>query len=264
MSRLNRKYLTRKSPPDHRDYGMSRLGAPAVLPPSFDLTANCSPVRDQGQMGSCTAFASTAMLEFLYRKYKGMTPVFSPLFQYYQERIMDGDFSQGDTGSTGRTAVKCLNQFGCCLESDEPYDDSGAGITEVPTAQDITDAVSYQAGAYHAITNVQDMKSCIASSYCFIVGFNVFDSFEADTTASSGLMPVPNIETESLLGGHEVCFVGYDDTVTCPGATPGAFKVKNSWGMSWGQAGYFWFPYQCAADPNVLMDAFIQHFGKPW
>ena len=162
-----------------------------MLPPSFDLTANCSPVRDQGQMGSCTAFASTAMLEFLYRKYKGMTPVFSPLFQYYQERVMDGDFSQGDTGSTGRTAVKCLNQFGCCLESDEPYDDSGAGITEVPTAQDITDAVSYQAGAYHAITNVQDMKSCIASSYCFIVGFNVFDSFEADTTASSGLMPVP-------------------------------------------------------------------------
>lgn len=261
-SRLGRKYLTRKSPPDPRDLGMARLAAPIVLPPSVDLTSSCSPVRDQGQMGSCTAFASTAMLEFLYRRYKALTPVFSPLFQYYNERVMDGDLAEGDTGSTGRTAVKCINQFGVCLEEQEPYNDSA--VTEAPTAANVTEAASYTAGAYHAISNVQDMKACLASGYVFIVGFTVYESFESDATAASGLMPVPNTGTEQVLGGHEVCFVGYDDTITCPGAAPGAFKVKNSWGTGWGESGYFWFAYQCAADSNVLMDAFIQHFGKPW
>jgi len=50
----------------------------------------------------------------------------------------------------------------------------------------------------------------------------------------------------------------------CPGASLGAFKVQNSWGTTWGQSGFFWFPYQCAADSSILIDAFIQHFGKPW
>lgn len=260
-SRLNRKYLTRKSVPDSRDLGMARLASPIVLPPSVDLSSSCGPVRDQGQMGSCTAFASTGMLEFLFRKYRGLTPEFSPLFQYYNERMMDGDFPQ-DAGSTGRTAVKCINQFGVCLEDQMPYSDSA--VSEAPDATAISGATDYEAGAYHAITNVQDMKSCLASGYCFIVGFTVWDSFESDALAASGLMPIPNVETESILGGHEVLFVGYDDTVQCPESPVGAFKVKNSWGTGWGQSGYFWFPYAATAMPAVFMDAFIQHFGKPW
>ena len=97
------------------------------------------------------------------------------------------------------------------------------------------------------------------------MGFTVYDSFESEAVASSGLMPVPDTSRERALGGHEVFFVGYDDTVACPGTrSAGAFKVQNSWGTGWGQSGFFWFPYDCAADSSVLMDAFIQHFGKPW
>ena len=213
-------------------------------------------------MGSCTAFASTAMLEYLFRRYKSQSVVLSPLFQYYNERVMDGDLAKGDTGSTGRTAVKCLNQFGVCLESDEPY--SEAAISEVPTPRQVSDALAYKGGAYHAISNVQDMKACIASQYGFIAAFHVYESFESAAVASSGLMPVPNTSIEQNLGGHEVFFLGYDDSVTCPGASAGAFKVQNSWGTEWGLGGFFWFPYQCAADPNVFMDAFMQHFGPPW
>jgi C1A family cysteine protease len=264
-SKLNRKYLTRKSAPDWTVPGIARMPKLTTpLPAKVDLSTSGGPIKDQGQMGACTAFAATAMLEFLHRRYKAETPVFSPLFQYYNERIMDGDFDQGDTGSTGHTAVKCLNQFGVCLEADEPYDDGGKGITQVPTAAQVAEALAYKGGSYHQITNVMDMKSCIASGYPFIAGFTVYDSFEADSTASSGLMPAPDPTKESVLGGHEVCFIGYDDSVTCPGASAGAFKVQNSWGTGWGQKGYFWFSYQSAADPNVFMDAFIYHFGKPW
>lgn len=261
LSSIGRRYGAIKSSPDHRDFGMARLAAPAVLPTKVDLSSSAGPIRDQGALGSCTAFASTAMLEFLYRQYKGEKLVFSPLFQYYNERITDGDFPQ-DAGSTGRTAVKCINQFGVCLESEEPYDQDSAA--QVPTADQIKDALAYKAGAYHAITNVQDMKGAIASGFGFIVGFTVYDSFEADSTASSGLMPMPNFNTESVLGGHEVFFLGYDDSVQCPGASKGAFKVQNSWGTGWGQKGFFWFPYDAAANGSILMDAYVQHFGKPW
>jgi len=256
-----RKYGAFKSEPDHRDLGMARLKAPVVLPPSVDLSSYCGPIRDQGQMGACTAFASTAMLEFGFNKYKNIKLILSPLFQYYNERVMDGDFAQGDTGSTGRTAVKCINQFGVCLESEEPYNDSA--VSQVPTTAQITEAAQYKSGAYHAISNVQDMKAALASGYGFIVGFTVYSSFESDQMASSGLMPVPT-SSESVLGGHEVFFCGYDDSVQCPGASKGAFKVQNSWGTGWGQEGFFWFSYDSAADSNVLMDAFCQHFGKPW
>ncbi len=262
LSPNGRRYGALKSKPDARDYGMASLSLPKVIPSVIDLTEWCGPVRDQGDLGACTAFAGTAMSEFLWRRYKNQELVFSPLYLYYQERALDGDRNKGDTGSTGRTCVKALNQFGVCLEAVDPYDPSS--FANPPTSGESQEALLYRSGAYHAITNVQDMKACLASGYAFIAGFNVFSSFESDATAKSGLMPVPNQQTETQLGGHEVFFCGYDDAVECPGASLGAFKVQNSWGTGWGQSGFFWFPYQCAADTSILLDAFIQHFGNPW
>lgn len=264
VSPAGRRYGAKKSPFDHRDFGVASVpDLVKTLPPKIDLSAWCGPVRDQENLGACTAFAGSAMREFLLRRYQSNNQiVLSPLFLYWEERWLDGDLSEGDTGSTGRTCVRAMNQFGICPEPDDPYDISV--FQTPPSPADVQAASQYKAGAYHAITNVSDMKTCLASSYGFIVGFSVYSSFESDQTAKDGLMPVPNLGTESLLGGHEVFFCGYDDTIVCPGAKAGAFKVQNSWGSGWGENGFFWFPYQCAADPNVLMDAFIQHLGRPW
>jgi C1A family cysteine protease len=267
LSPGGRRYGAFKSKPDPRDFGVAKMKSmlrdPAIaLPASVDLSVFCGPVRDQGQLGACTAFAGTAMLEFIHKKYKSKDVMLSPEFLYYQERFLDGDLGQGDTGSTGRTAVKAMNQFGVCLEAEDVYSDT---ISDTPpTADDIDEALIYKAGAYHSLSNVQDMKLCMASGYGFIVGFSVYDSFESSAMASSGLMPVPDKIAETVQGGHEVFFCGYDDAIVCPGASPGAFKVQNSWGTGWGQSGFFWFPFLCASDPSVFMDAFIQHFGKPW
>jgi hypothetical protein len=46
--------------------------------------------------------------------------------------------------------------------------------------------------------------------YGFIAGFNVYDSFESQATAKSGLMPAPNQQTESLLGGHRTARRNHD------------------------------------------------------
>jgi C1A family cysteine protease len=262
LSKAGRRYGTLPAKRNFRDLGIARMPVTvAVLPPTVDLTPDCGPVRDQADQGSCTGHAGYAMRSFLLNKYQPTVPFvnLSPEFIYTQEKVLDG--STGDPGSTGRTCVKVLNQFGVCPETDFVYSDVDLNATPSPEA--FTNALNYKAGAYHFLTNVQDMKLCLASGYGFIVGFTVFESFEADSTASSGLMPVPQVG-ENVLGGHEVFFCGYSDAVTCPGASAGAFKVQNSWGTGWGQSGFFWFPYQCASDSDILMDAIIQHLGKPW
>ena len=55
--------------PDHRDQLYSAIAAPPrKLPPAVDLRATCSPVENQGQLGSCTANALVGNLEFLEKK----------------------------------------------------------------------------------------------------------------------------------------------------------------------------------------------------
>lgn len=251
LSPANRRYGYLRDKPDFRDLGMARLTrAKKTNPPKIDLEKLCGPVKDQGDLGACTAFAGTGMREFLWRrdsKSKAPPPVFSPLFLYYKEREMDGDISE-DGGSYGRTCVKVLRETGVCLESTDPY--LPYDFKRAPTEAQLDEAQKYRAGGYHRLNGVDDMKSCLASKYVFVVGFTVFESFERPGWT---YMPIPG-KHEQVLGGHEVLFIGYDDEKS-------AFKVRNSWGSSWGMSGNFWFPYEAAADFNILQDAWIQHLG---
>jgi hypothetical protein len=109
-----------QSKPDARDYDMASLSLPKVIPSVIDPTEWCRPVRDQGDLGACTAFAGTSDDGIpVAQIQKSGTFVFSPLYLYYQEWALDGDRDKGDTGSTGRTCVKALNQFGVCRETDD-------------------------------------------------------------------------------------------------------------------------------------------------
>ncbi len=90
------------------------------------------------------------------------------------------------------------------------------------------------------------MKGCLASGYPFVFGFTVYESFESEDVAKTGVVPMP-AHTEKVLGGHAVTAVGYDDAQQ-------RFIVRNSWGTDWGMKGYFTMPYAYLTDSNLADD----------
>ncbi len=54
-------------------------------------------------------------------------------------------------------------------------------------------------------------------------------------------------KTETVVGGHAVLCVGYDDSAQ-------RFTIRNSWGSSWGMKGYFTMPYAYLTNTNLCDD----------
>jgi hypothetical protein len=229
----------------------------------MDNLALMGVVLNQGQQGACTAHSEAGDREFLHNKqlaFLGQKIVpcpaglFSPSFTYYQERVIDGTISQGDCGSTIKTSCQVGQLYGNALRSQMPYSDSD--FSTAPTAVILADAKVFPTGSYHTLTTVDDVKSVIASGYNVKIGFTVYESFESDEMAQTGIWS-PDPSTEQVLGGHAVLGIGYDDTVN-----GGSLLVRNSWGADWGKAGNFYLRYEDVANSQVVTDLFTQHLGK--
>src|SRR5271154_1514724 len=108
--------------PDQRDHLYAApVEITAILPASVDLRSNCPPVYDQGQLGSCTANAIAAAIEFDRKKQRLTDFVPSRLFLYYNERVMEGTVSS-DSGAQIRDGIKSVSKIGAPREADWPYD----------------------------------------------------------------------------------------------------------------------------------------------
>ena len=231
-------YGARKDKKDYRDYRYVKRMA-GVVPSAVDLRSITSPVRDQGQLGSCTGFAiATGMREFLENMVKEPFVEMSPLYLYYEERVIEGSVSD-DAGAEPRDGMKVLASLGCAPEADDPYDVNK--FTQAPSTQAVTDAANYKVLSYHSLNIViGDAKDCLSAGSGFVIGFDVYDSFESDAVAATGDMPMPQ-PGEQVLGGHATFVVGYKDDASWPGG--GYLIVKNSWNTDWGDKGYFYMPY---------------------
>jgi papain like protease len=262
ISPRGHRYGAIPSVKDHRDLSVlsSRVKAQVVFPPKFDISAYCGPVKNQGDQGSCTGNGGSSLNEFITRKFRPpLKPTLSPSFIYYLERQLEGTLDQGDCGAQVRSAVQILNQYGACLLTEEAYDQND--FSTAPTATDITDGKFYALGSFHSVgNNILAMKSSVMSYYPQLIGISVYDSFESDSAASSGLIPMPDVNNENLLGGHCVLSgVAWDDNVQCPGSpNPGAMKFQNSWGTDWGLSGFGWISYDYLSNANLTSDVWIQ------
>jgi C1A family cysteine protease len=230
--------------PDYRDYLYSAI-APrlATLPKQVDLRSKCSPVENQGALGSCTANALIGAVEFLERKDGVPFVDLSRLFVYYNERVIEGSVRE-DSGAFLRDGIKSLAKQGVCPEKQWPY--RLAAFARKPARVCYTAARKHQITSYHRITTTDEMRICLADGFPFVFGFTVYSAFESDAVAQSGVLNMP-AKAEQVVGGHAVLAVGYDDTAQ-------RFFARNSWGTDWGRQGYFTIPYAYLADRNLSDD----------
>jgi C1A family cysteine protease len=232
--------------PDARDffYAAPLVRFPQGLPPSVDLRSQCPPVYDQGQLGSCTGNGIAGAIEFDQRK-QG-TNAFTPsrLFIYYNERVMENTVSQ-DSGAQVRDGIKSVGILGAPPETDWPYDI--AKFAQKPPANAYADAKKDLVTSYsRVVQNLAQMQGCLAEGYPFVFGFTVYDSFESQQMAQTGIMTMP-APGEKVVGGHCVVAVGYDDSQRM-------FIIRNSWGTDWGLRGYFMMPYEYMLNPQLASD----------
>ena len=246
--------------PDFRDYTLGdkevkqlfTKGPPKAAkgPSSVDLREFCSPIEDQGSIGSCTAHAVVGLIEYFQRRAMGEYLDASRRFLYKTTRKLYN--FEGDTGAYIRGTMKALRIFGVCPEEYWTYNISK--FDEEPTPFCFAFAQAYRAVKYYRLWDpdpaklIGQLKTSLANGLPFAFGFSVYSSIWNPAVQQTGDIPFPT-QAEKLDGGHAVMAVGYNDATA-------RFIIRNSWGTGWGKAGYGTLPYKYV-EKNIADDFWV-------
>lgn len=227
-SKINRKYGWVPSLPNRaKKYSACYAPAP-VLPSLIDLRPKMPAIYDQGQAGSCVGNGTARVCEFVQMALG--TP--SRLFIYFNARAIEGDTDQ-DGGAQIHDGIQGVVTQGIIPETEWPYDVTQ--VTTQPPSQCYADAKKDIVTDYFSLETDQDIKQCLAAGFPIVFGMTVYESFESDATAGTGVVTMPTHD-EQQVGGHCMVIVGYDDTHK-------HWIVDNSWGPAWGDKGSCYIPY---------------------
>ena len=201
------------------------------LPTSWDWReeGDVTPVKDQGQCGSCYAFATLGMIEGDILVDGGSEYDFSE--EQSKECIWEAQ-NTGVGGCNGGWAVWVINlltRVGIVLEADDPYiaDDTSCNSSTTPEKR-VTDWYMLSGG----IVPPDDTLK----SYIYANG-PIFTAFDADCLEDYDGGVISGAGYNEI--NHAVVIVGWNDSL----GDEGAWIVKNSWGTDFGNEGYFYIAY---------------------
>jgi C1A family cysteine protease len=267
--------------PDFRDYTeeteevksvlrLARVSKAKSLPTSINLREWCSPIEDQGALGSCTAHAGVGVIEYYERKSFGRHLDASRLFLYKVTRNLMK--MKGDTGAYLRNTMGAMVLFGVPPEEYWPYREDEKEFDQEPPAFCYAFAQNYQTVKYFrhdppgtkAEEILRKVKGYLAKGHPAMFGFTVYNSIEQ--SEKTGRIPFPSPK-EKIEGGHAIVAVGYDDKIKIKNKygkieTGGALLTRNSWGKGWGEEGYGWLPYDYVL--KGLAEDFCSVLKKEW
>jgi C1A family cysteine protease len=251
---MDRAWGRRRDFNDHRDRIFKLVRSAPTLPLVTDMNEWEAPAYDQGNWGSCTSNAGAGVARLMYRKVYEIEIDPSRAYIYDKERILEGSFPKDD-GAQMRSICQVLTQFGFPTEGSWPYNYDSLVTPPTPTTDEIAKG-NHEIGAYHRVISSQDAYSILGdpTPWPVLIGFSVYESFDTDQVANTGIMPVPK-ENEQFLSGHAVYAKGYD-------MPNHRFLCRNSWGASWGLNGDFWMPAEIL--DRIDTDMWILHLGGPW
>lgn len=196
------------SPYDERDIHYAFMPEKVERPDAFSLRKQQTPVRDQGAIGSCAAFAGCAVSEFLY---KGET-ILSPRHLYCARA------NAPQEGMVMRDVCKIMQKQGVCTEKCWEYlAHKSLCKTTSPCVGCVTEALQYRIGEYSRVYG------------------SIKDALYTNQTPLFACIPIyegfPSIFGK-MLGYHAVVITGYSNNL---------LEFKNSWGLTWHDNGYGYF-----------------------
>jgi C1A family cysteine protease len=251
-------YNWKRGPVDTRDFDFEEHMfynlSIEPLPSKFSLRESMPPVLDQKSLGSCTANATANALHFCLNKEKQVEFAPSRLYMYYYTRLIEGTVDE-DSGAMIRDCMKELKTYGSCHESLWPYDISkfAARPKNKCTQEGKTHLDGFK---YLAVRQKEEsIKRALVNGYPIIFGCEVYSSFESDEAMRTGDIPMPDLDRESLLGGHAIILCGFCDETR-------RFTFENSWGEKVGDKGYFTLPYEYVLDPERCSEFYTITFWK--
>jgi len=210
---------------------------------NIDLSKNFTPVKDQGEKGACSAFALVSILEYILKKNSKTEPDLSEEFVYYNVRKRKGELGK-DSGSSFMDTLMSLSEDGVCHEKLCKYSAEDLGTEPCPEAYE--DAKKLRVVKALDV-DPKDIRSAISEGYPVAISLMVFDSF----VPVEGFIPMPTPEDiNGLKGSHAMVIVGYDDDTRF-------YRVRNSWGRSFGDKGYCYIPYSYIENKLFLNGACI-------
>ena len=235
--------------PDSRDF-IFKASPSKTLPFKVDLREDLQPIKNQRNLGACTAFATTAMVEYVRNKQGFLKWDASPLFTYYSTRKIENTIPT-DSGATVRDALKSTVNDGVVKEITWPYIIENFSTTPPTSAWE--EGQLHQALTYYSVPQTKEhILSCLSEGYPFTFGARLYESFTATQCGFmvNDIVPLPNTSTEKLLGGHCMLAVGY----LSASDTSIQIIVRNSWGIYVGLDGYHNFPIEYLLNPTLSLD----------
>ncbi len=227
-------------------------------------------VRDQEQIGSCTAFTGSEANEILqYYKTGSWPTVLSPLYLYYIERVkVEGNSITSDPGAQMVDIPEALQGWGQCIEADYAYPTNAQGTAgptstaykTAPNSTAVSNALNYEIGGntsnYGMVRqgDTATVKALLLNNIPVMMGFNVYDNssytiFEGLNATNYTYSPLTSSgrlkSGLKLLGGHANVIIGYDNSRQ-------AFLMENSWSTNWGNAGYWYLPYSVFQSSKIV------------
>ncbi|MCF3105993.1 C1 family peptidase [Streptomyces roseoverticillatus] len=232
---------------------LSRIVSPwwtsGRVPERMDLSSWMPPVIDQGQVPLCTAAVTTAIAGYYARRAEQLEFTASVLFNYRLSRTLAGSAER--KGSRLEHSFRAWAEFGLCEEAAWPYDENGLTRVDRDAPEHChatarrTKPVALPLSAPDGVGMLELARRAIALGIPVSVEIRLCPSISM-SLLNGGVIPV-QLTTEQSVGPHVVLLTGYDDQVdTAPydrGTGRGAFQVRNSWGVGWGDKGYGLLPY---------------------
>lgn len=223
---------------------------------AVDLRPWCSPVEDQGQLGSCVGNGVVGALEFLQIRNGLQYDDLSRLFVYYNSRLMHQDQDK-DNGTYIHLAMGTLSSLGTCSELKWPYDTSKVFIR--PSWGSYREAYTNKIDSFYRISGQGDVrdefiKRALLSNHVVVFGMVVDQDY---IDYSGGIVPMPR-SCRANSGKHCQVIVGFLDDKKC-------WIVRNSWGTSWGEDGYAFVPYTYldASDADDIWVPYLPNTPAP-